>query len=109
METAHPFFSAPGNYGMSLGTPSYGSVRAYSEFSSPYGAGYGYGYAPSGFLPGPYGAGLWRPGMAQDPLYNASYHSYRTWAVPYVRGVAVVTPGVGVYAPAFGPPYIPGR
>ncbi len=52
-ETAHGFFAAPGNYGTSLGTPSYGSVRTYSEFSSPYGGGYGYGYAPSGFIPGP--------------------------------------------------------
>jgi hypothetical protein len=105
MATAHPFISAPGNYGTSFGVPSYKMARLYSEFSSPYGAGYGYGYAPYGFIPGPYGAGLWRPGMPQDPLYNASTFSYRTWAVPYVRGVAVVTPGMGVYAPAFGPPY----
>ena len=37
------WFAAPGYYGMSYGVPSYGSVRTYSEFSSPYGAGYAYG------------------------------------------------------------------
>lgn len=108
-ETARGFFAAPGHYGMSLGSPSYGSVRTYSEFSSPYGLGYGYGYAPYGLLPGPYGVRLWRPDIVADPLYNAGYHSYRTFAVPYVRGVPAVTPPVGLYAPAFGPPFIPGR
>ena len=39
-------YGAPGNYGVSWGVPSYGLKRTYSEFSSPYGAGYGYGYAP---------------------------------------------------------------
>ena len=107
-ETAHAFFAAPGLYGTSLGTASYGSVRTYSEFSSPYGGGYGYGYAPSGFIPGPYGAGLWRPSTVQTPLYNAAYQSYRTFPVPYVAGVSAVTPSIGFYAPAFGPPYPPG-
>ena len=108
-ETAHGFFAAPGNYGMSLGTPSYGSVRTYSSFSSPYGAGYAYGYAPAGYLPGRFGVGLWRPGYAETPLDNAGYHSYRTFPVPFRAGVPAVTPPVGLYAPAFGPPFLPGR
>lgn len=108
-ETAHGFFAAPGNYGVSLGTPSYGSVRTDSSFSSPYGAGYRYGYAPSGFLPGRFGVGLWRPGYAATPLDNAGYHSYRTFPVPYRAQTPAVTPPLGLYAPAFGPPSLPGR
>jgi hypothetical protein len=94
---------------MSLGTPSFGSVRTYSEFSSPFGAGYAYGYRPYGLLPGRYGVGIWRPGFAEPPLFNAAYHSYRTFPGPYRPGVPAVTPPVGLYAPAFGPPYIPGH
>jgi hypothetical protein len=108
-ETAHRFFAAPGYYGTSFGTPSYGVPRTYSSFSSPYGAGYGYGYAPYGYIPGPYGAGLWQAAGAGDPLFNASSHSYRTWAVPYVRGAAAIVPPLGLYAPALGPPVIPGH
>jgi len=108
-ETGKGFFAAPGNYGMSFGTPSYGSVRTYSSFSSPYGGGYAYGYSPYALLPGRYGAGLWQPGVAQGPLDNVGAHSYRTFPVPYTRGTTAVTPPVGFYAPAFGPPVIPGQ
>ncbi len=103
----NPYYAAPGSYGMMLGTPSYGSVRTYSEFSSPYGAGYNYGYAPYGLLPGRYGAGLWKPGIvAPGYPFGTSYHSYRTFAV----GTPVAPPPpVGVYAPAFGPPSTYGR
>jgi len=97
------YFSAPGYYGMSYGVPSYGSIRTYSEFSSPYGAGYGYGYAPYGLLPGRYGVGLWRPAFAAPGyVYGASY--YQTFAVPYVPGSTAPLPPVGLYAPGFGPP-----
>ena len=98
----NPYFAAPGSYGMMLGSPSYGSVRTYTEFSSPYGAGYNYGYAPSAFLPGRYGVGLWRPGFVTPGYtYGASYYSYRTFAV---GNPGAPSPPVGVYAPAFGPP-----
>ena len=98
----NPYFSPPGSYGMMLGSPSYGSVRTYSEFSSPYGAGYGYGYAPNGLVPGRYGVGLWRPGyVAPGYTYGASYYSYRTFAV---GNPGAPTPPVGVYAPYYGPP-----
>lgn len=107
-ETAHAFFAAPGNYGVSFGVPSYGSVRTYSEFSSPYGGGYRYGYAPASFLPGPYGVGLWKPGFAESPLYNPGASSYRTFPVPYQAGVKAATPNLGLYAPGFGPPTIQG-
>jgi hypothetical protein len=101
----NPFHAAPGNYGTSWGIASYGLKRTYSEFSSPYGGGYGYGYASYGILPGPYGAGLWRPGQGEGATLHGGPNSYRTFAVPYVPGRAVVTPPFGVYAPAFGPTY----
>src|SRR4051794_13206780 len=70
----NPYYAAPGNYGMAYGSPSFGLTRTYTSFSSPYGAGYGYGYAPYGLLPGRYGVGLWRPGfVAPGYLYGASY------------------------------------
>ena len=101
----NPYYAAPGLYGMMLGTPSYGSVRTFSEFSSPYGGGYGYGYAPNGLLPGRYGVGLWRPGfVAPGYVYGASYYSYRTFPVPYGAGTPPLPPPpVGAYAPGYGP------
>jgi hypothetical protein len=99
------YFAAPGLYGMMLGSPSYGSVRTYTEFSSPYGPGYAYGYAPYGLLPGRYGVGLWRPGFtAPGYVYGSSYF-YRTFAVPFGPGGAgsLPPPAVGTYAPALGP------
>src|SRR4051812_41320802 len=96
------YFAAPGYYGMSYGVPSLGSIRTYSEFSSSYGAGYAYGYAPYGLLPGRYGVGLWRPTFAAPGyVYGASY--YQTFAVPYVAGSTAPLPPVGLYAPGFGP------
>ncbi|MHC5540993.1 hypothetical protein ACYOEI_22455, partial [Singulisphaera rosea] len=74
------YLAAPGQYGMSYGSASFGMPRTYSEFSSPYGAGYGYGYAPYGLLPGRYGVGLWRQGfVAPGYAYGASY--YNTFAL----------------------------
>lgn len=104
----NPYLRAPGNYGMAYGVPSFGGVRTYSEFSSPYqGGGYGRGYAPSAILPGPYGAGLWRP-TAAVPGYTFAPARYRTFAAPY--GNPGPTPAVGYYAPAFGPPaFVPRR
>jgi hypothetical protein len=98
------WFAAPGLYGMSYGSPSYGVPRTYTAFSSPYGPGYGYGYAPYGMLPGRYGVGLWRPGfVAPGYAYGASYY-YGTFPVPYTGNPNAVTAPVGAYAPAFGPP-----
>jgi hypothetical protein len=102
---------APGGYGTSWGTPSFGSVRTYSEFASPYGQGYGHGYPPSSILPGPYGAGIWSPGSPAASVLDtstASKFSYRTFQVPYVKGSRNPVPPFGVYAPGFGPG-IPGR
>jgi hypothetical protein len=97
------YFAAPGLYGMALGAPSYGSVRTYTEFSSPYGPGYALGYAPYGLLPGRYGVGLWRPGfVAPGYVYGSSYY-YRTFAVPFGSGGVAALPPVGIYAPGFGP------
>jgi len=100
------YLAAPGYYGMSYGSPSLGSIRTYSSFSSPYGAGYGYGYAPYGLLPGRYGVGLWRPGFVTPGyLYGASY--YRTFPVPYPPNWVGPTAPIGLYAPGFGPPSPP--
>ncbi|MDB5353031.1 MAG: hypothetical protein JWN86_4278 [Planctomycetota bacterium] len=100
-------YGAPGNYGMSWGVPSYGVPRTYSDFSSPYGAGFAYGYAPTGVMPGPFGVGLWRPGFATPGYVYGAANSYRTfpvrtWPVPSGYG-----PPVGAYAPGFGPTPIP--
>lgn len=96
-------YGAPGNYGMAYGTASYGMPRTYSVYSTSYGPGYGYGYAPYAFLPGHYGVGLWRPGHAAPGyVYGAGF--YRTFPVPYrpVTGPPIPPP-VGAYAPGFGP------
>jgi len=95
-------FAAPGYYGTSYGSPSFGMPRTYSEFSSPYGAGYGYGLAPYGLPPGKFGVGLWRPGfVAPGYGYGASY--YQTYSVPYTTATGFNGPPMGVYAPGFGP------
>ena len=98
------FFEAKGYYGTSYGSASYGSVRAYSSFSSPFGAGMRYGYPPATILPG-WGTAIWRNGSntAADQ-YAGSSRSYRTWAVPYVGNAqALPLPPMGVYAPNYGP------
>ena len=100
--------AAPGDYGMAFGSPSVGLARTYTGFSSPYGAGYGYGYAPSVLLPGRHGVGLWRPGfVTPGDLSGAS--DYRTYPVPSGVPSVAPPPPVGAYAPAFGPPAYPGR
>jgi hypothetical protein len=95
-------YGAPGHFGMAYGTPSFGMPATFTVFSSSYGAGYGYGYAPAAFLPGPYGLGLWRPGLvAPGTLYGVAY--YRTFPVPYQPVPSPPPPPVGAYAPALGP------
>jgi len=99
------YYAAPGLYGMAWGTPSVGLTRTYSVYASPYGSGYGYGYAPYGMLPGRYGVGLWRPGfVAPGYGYGASYY-YRSFPIPASASSVPLLPAppVGVYAPAFGP------
>jgi len=102
-----PVYAAPGNYGTTYGLPGFGTIRNYSSFSSPYGVGYGYGYAPYSYLPGPYGLGLWRPGYgtADGYVYGGSY--YNTFAAPYQPGAGFGPVPFGMYAPAFGPPFVP--
>jgi hypothetical protein len=100
------YFAAPGYYGMAYGSPSVGLTRTYTTFSSPYGAGYGYGYAPYGLLPGRYGVGLWRPGLVTPGYaYGSSY--YWSFPVPYSSTVAAPSVPIGLYAPGFGPPSPP--
>jgi hypothetical protein len=108
MSTTHAYYAAPGHYGTSWGTASYGTVRTYSEFSSPYGGGYGYGYAPWTYLPGRYGLGIWQPGATISPYVLGGPNVYRTWAAPYSRAgnpSLPPPPPFGVYAPAFGPTF----
>jgi hypothetical protein len=100
-------YGAPGYYGTSYGTASYGLTRTYSAFNSPYGAGYGYGYPTPGFIPNQYGVNLWRPGfVAPGYIYGAptAYRTYpvRVWPTPTAYG-----PSIGAYAPGFGPSPVP--
>lgn len=97
----YSYFGAPGYYGMAYGVPGYGSVRTYSAFSSPYGGGYAYGYAPYTFAPGPYGIELWRPGRVSTGSNIYAPGAYRTFPAPYRYGAFAP---VGAYAPALGPP-----
>ncbi len=90
-------------YGTSWGVASYGSVRNYSAFSSPYGAGYGYGYPSYGFVPNRYGMGLWRPGAVAPGYTYGMANAYRTFPYPYKPGGPMYGPPMGVYAPGFGP------
>jgi hypothetical protein len=97
------YYGAPGNYGMAFGTASYGVPRTYTVYSTSYGPGYSYGYAPYAFLPGHYGVGLWRPGFAAPGyVYGTGFN--RTIPVPYrpVTGPPIPPP-VGAYAPGLGP------
>jgi hypothetical protein len=103
-ESFSAYYGAPGNFGMAWGFPSYGVGRGYTEFSSPYGLGYAYGYAPYAYLPGRYGVGLWRPGYSV-PGYtyeSSAYQFYRTF--PYTLRPVAPPPPVGAYAPGYGPP-----
>jgi hypothetical protein len=97
------YYAAPGYYGMAYGSTSVGMRQTYTQFASPYGAGYGYGYGPYGLMPGRFGYELWRPGFsAPGYVYGASYY-YRTFPAPYTPTVNGPTPPVGAYAPGFGP------
>jgi hypothetical protein len=97
------YYAAPGLYATTYGSPSFKVPRTYSSFSSPYGVGYGYGYRPTTFLPGPFGVGLWRPGSGLG--YGPGSSIYSTFAVP-PAGYPVAIPAhapIGAYAPGFGP------
>jgi hypothetical protein len=100
---------APGVYGTSWGYPSFGGPRTYSVFSSPYGPGYGYGYYPYVYTP-VYSGGLrmWRPGGAV-PGYVYGHTYFALEYAPYLGMPGSTGPGIGSYAPGFGPsPFIGG-
>ena len=92
-------YGAPGNYGTTWGVASFGWPRTYSVYSSSYGPGYAGGYTPSSGWPGYYGGyGVWRPGaVAPGYVYGASY------SIPSLS-TGYYGPGIGAYAPGFGPP-----
>ena len=99
----YSYYGAPGYYGTSYGSASYGVPRLTTGYSSPYGPGFAYGYGPSGFASNKYGVGLWRPGFATAGYVYGAGYSYRTfpastWPVPSGIG-----PPFGMYAPGFGP------
>lgn len=98
-------YQAPGYYGTSWGVASYKVPRTYTAFSSPYGGGYAYGYAPYGTVSGQYGTGLWRTATVA-PGYVYGSPSYSTYARPFRQYAPVAGPPIGAYAPAFGP-YVP--
>ena len=94
-------YRAPGYYGTSWGTAAYRVPLTYSTYSSPYGAGYAYGYAPYGVMPGRYGVGIWRQGTT-SPGYVYGAPGYSTYARPFRATRAVYGPSIGAYAPALG-------
>lgn len=104
------FWAAPGMYGTSYGYASYGVPRTYTTFSAaPWSPYYG-NYPTSGYMPGRYGVGLWRPGfVAPGYVYGAptGRDSYRTFPVTAGTGLTpsqiAPPPPMGVYAPAYGP------
>jgi hypothetical protein len=93
----------PDLYGTSWGVASYGIPRTYTTFASPYGAGYGYGYPNYGVMPGKFGVGLWRPGMATPGYTYGAANGYNTFPYPYKPGGPMYGPPIGLYAPGFGP------
>ena len=95
------YYSAPGYYGTTYGVAGYGLRQTYSTFASPFGVGYGYGLPPTNFVPGSYGANLWKPGVTTNRrvLRNPNYGTFAIPSAP--RGVPL--PPFGVYAPGFGP------
>ena len=101
------YFVAPGNFGTAYGFASYGVPRTYTTFSAFPGPAYGTNYAPYSVVPGPYGAGLWRPGVAASGVY---YGTNRYWSYPVrpLVGVGgVVAPPIGIDAHSYGPGYRP--
>jgi hypothetical protein len=105
------YYAAPGLYGTSYGYASYGVPRTHTEFSAHPWSGYYANYRPYSYMPGRFGAGLWRPGgsPAADSIYGrpTGRNSYRTFPVTSGTGLTpdqiAPPPPIGVYAPAFGP------
>ena len=100
---SHPEARGTQVYGTSWGVASYGLKRTSSAFASPRGVGYGYGVRPGGFVPGRFGAELWRPGEVVAPGIYGVANRYRTFPYPYPPGPPVYGPSIGEYAPGFGP------
>ena len=90
-------------YGTSWGVASYGLIRTTSNYPSPWGAGYGYGTRPLGFVPGPWGMEMWNPGAVGSVGTYGVPGRYRTFPYPYPPGPPVYGPSIGEYAPGFGP------
>lgn len=104
------YFAAPGLYGTSYGYASYGVPRTYTSFSAKPWSSYYANYPPTGYMPGPYGVGLWRPGFtAPGYVYGrpTGRDSYRTFPVTAGTGLTPADiappPPMGAYAPGFGP------
>jgi hypothetical protein len=106
------YFAAPGYYGTSYGFASFGVPRTYTTFSAFPGPAYGVNYPAYGVLPGRYGTGLWRSGFVA-PGYVYGAPGYATFPIGRpVIGVGVgqvAPPPFGVYAPAYGPGFVPRR
>lgn len=106
-QSVSPYYTAPGNYGTSYGTASYGAVRTYSQYGSPL---YGRGMRPYTVAQNQWGAGIWSqntyqqgaPVQVQQPAGR-----YQTWAAPYRAGQVANPPAppIGAYAPTLGPGY----
>lgn len=104
------YYAAPGLYGTSYGFNSYGVPRTNTSFSAKPWSAYYANLPATGYMPGPYGVGLWRPGFtAPGYVYGqpTGAGSYRTFPVTSGTGLTpqqiAPPPPMGVYAPAYGP------
>lgn len=94
------YYSAPGYYGTTYGVASYGMRQTYTTYTSSFGPGYGYGYAPATILPGPFSTALWNPGTPNRYVWRSPW--YGTFGIP-AAPANVPLPPIGVYAPGYGP------
>lgn len=105
-----PYYTAPGNYGTSYGTASYGTARTHSNYPS---ANYGPAMRPYAVANNAWGRGIWaqapsRPVPVPNPQPYTYQGSYRTWTDPRSRQAQrqlPPPPPIGAYAPTLGPGY----
>jgi hypothetical protein len=107
-QTVSPYYTAPGNYGTSYGTSSYGSVRTHSNYGPPT---YGRGLRPYAVANNQWGRGIWGQASGPAPVPNPAPYTYQgrygTWTDPRQQAQRTLPPAppIGAYAPTVGPGY----
>lgn len=103
-----PYYTAPGNYGTSYGSASYGTVRTHSNYASP---AYGRAMRSYAVANNAWGQGIWGQATGPAPVPNPRPYTdqgrYRTWADPRQQAQRQLPPlpPIGAYAPTLGPGY----